>query len=97
MIIILLVAAIFGFVLSTTLFFKKSTKTVATRILGSFYFLLSVYALQAYIIDGGFLQHFRWFFLWPLLPYHLIFIPIYYYFKVIIKDEFKWHKAELIL
>ena len=97
MIIILLVAAIFGFVLSTTLFFKKSTNTVATRILGIFYFLLSVYALQAYIIDGGFLKHFRWFFLWPLLPYHLMFIPIYYYFKVIIKDEFNWHKAELIL
>ncbi|TDN87144.1 helix-turn-helix protein [Salegentibacter sp. 24] len=97
MIIILLIAAIFGFVLSTTLFFKESTNTIATRILGSFYFLLSVYALQAYIIDGGFLEHFKWFFLWPLLPYHLIFIPIYYYFKVIITDELKWNSGELIL
>ncbi|MGY5851454.1 helix-turn-helix domain-containing protein [Salegentibacter sp. F14] len=97
MIIILLIAAIFGFVLSTTLFFKKSTNTVATRILGSFYLILSVYALQAYIIDGGYLEHFTWFFLWPLLPYHLIFIPIYYYFKVIITDQLKWHKAELLL
>jgi AraC-like DNA-binding protein len=97
LILILLIAAIFGFVLSTTLFFKKSTNTVATRILGSFYFILSVYALQAYIIDGGYLEHFTWFFLWPLLPYHLIFIPIYYYFKVIITDQFKWNKAELIL
>ncbi|WP_373059500.1 helix-turn-helix transcriptional regulator [Zunongwangia sp. H14] len=97
MINILLIAAIFGFVLSTTLFFKKSTNTIATRILGSFYFLLSVYALQAFIIDGGYLEHFTWFFLWPLLPYHLIFIPIYYYFKVILTDQFKWDKAELIL
>lgn len=97
MVFILLIAAIFGFVLSTTLFFKKSTNTVATRILGSFYFLLSVYALQAFIIDGGYLEHFTWFFLWPLLPYHLLFIPIYYYFKIILTDQLKWHKAEFIL
>lgn len=97
MINILLIASIFGFVLSTTLFFKKSTNIVATRILGSFYFLLSVYALQAFIIDGGYLEHFTWFFLWPLLPYHLIFIPIYYYFKIILTDELKFHTAELIL
>lgn len=97
MILILLIAAIFGLVLSTTLFFKKSTNTFATRILGSFYFILSIYALQAYIIDGGYLQHFKWFFLWPLLPYHLIFIPIYYYFKVILTDQFKLDKTELFL
>lgn len=97
MIFILLIAAIFGFVLSTTLFFKRSTNTVATRILGSFYFLLSVYALQAFIIDGGYLQHCTWFFLWPLIPYNLIFIPIYYYFKVVLKDQLKWHNMELIL
>ena len=97
MIIILLIVAIFGFFLSITLFFKKSTNTMATHILGSFYFLLSVYTLQAYIIDGGFLEHFTWFFLWPLLPYHLIFIPIYYYFKVILTDQFKLDEAELIL
>lgn len=97
MILILLIAAIFGLVLSTTLFFKKSTNTVATQILGSFYFLLSVYALQAFIIDGGYLEHFTWFFLWPLLPYHLIFIPIYYYFKVVLTDRLKWHMAEIVL
>ncbi|SFG22222.1 transcriptional regulator, AraC family [Salegentibacter agarivorans] len=97
MIIILLLAAIFGFVLTTTLFFKKSVNKVATRILGSFYFLLSVYALQAFIIDGGYLEHFQWFFLWPLLPYNLIFIPIYYYFKVILTDHLSFDKTELIL
>ena len=97
MILILLIAAIFGFVLSTTLFLKKSTNTTATRILGSFYFILSVYALQAFIIDGGYLEHFTWFFLWPLLPYHLLFIPIYYYFKVILTDQLEWHQEELFL
>ncbi|MGY5847141.1 helix-turn-helix domain-containing protein [Salegentibacter sp. HM20] len=97
MVIFLFIAAIFGFILSVNLFLKTSTNILASRILGSFYFLLSVYVLQAFIIDGGYLQHFQWFFLWPLLPYHLIFIPIYYYFKVVITDEFKWDKAELIL
>ncbi|MDT0685928.1 helix-turn-helix domain-containing protein [Autumnicola psychrophila] len=97
MILILLIAAIFGFVLSTTLFLKKSTNTTATRILGSFYFLLSVYALQAYIIDGGYLEHFTWFFLWPLLPYNLLFVPIYYYFKVIITDQLEWQQEEIFL
>lgn len=97
MILILLIAAIFGFVLSTTLFLKKSTNTTATRILGSFYFLLSVYALQAYIIDGGYLEHFTWFFLWPLLPYNLLFVPIYYYFKVILTDQLEWQQEEIFL
>ena len=97
MIIILLIAAIFGFVLSTTLFLKKSTNTTATRILGSFYFLLSVYSLQAFIIDGGYLEHFTWFFLWPLLPYNLLFVPIYYYFKVILTDQLEWQLEEIVL
>lgn len=97
MIIILLIAAIFGFVLSTTLFLKKSTNTTATRILGSFYFLLSVYALQAFIIDGGYLENFTWFFLWPLLPYNLLFVPIYYYFKVILTDRLEWQLEEIVL
>ncbi|UZH56055.1 helix-turn-helix transcriptional regulator [Salinimicrobium tongyeongense] len=97
MIVILLIAAIFGFVLSTTLFFKRSTNTLATRILGSFYFLLSLYALQAYIIDGGYLEHFTWFFLWPLLLYHLIFIPIYYYFQVVLTDKLNWKNTDLLL
>ncbi|WP_286761068.1 helix-turn-helix transcriptional regulator [Salegentibacter sp. UBA1130] len=53
--------------------------------------------MQAYIIDGGYLEHFQWFFLWPLLPYNLIFIPIYYYFKVILTDHLSFDKTELIL
>ena len=97
MINILLIASIFGFVLSTLLFLKRSTNTKATYFLGSFYFLLSVYALQTYIIDGGNLDRFRWFFLWPLIPYNAIFIPVYYYFQTVFNDQFQWKKRQLIL
>lgn len=97
MIVILLIAAIFGFFLSITLFLKKTTNTTASRILGGFYFLLSVYVLQAYIIDGGYLEHFTWFFLWPLLLYNLLFVPVYYYFKVILIDKLEWHQEEIFL
>ncbi|SIQ20899.1 helix-turn-helix domain-containing protein [Maribacter ulvicola] len=94
---ILLIASIFGFVLTTLLFLKKSTQPKATIFLGSFYFLLSVYALQAYIIDGGHLTLCSWFFLWPLMLYNLFAVPIYFYFETIIADEFKWKKRYLIL
>ncbi|NNG09486.1 MAG: helix-turn-helix transcriptional regulator [Arenibacter sp.] len=94
---ILLLASIFGFVLTTLLFLKKSTQPKATMFLGSFYFLLSVYALQAYIIDGGHLAICTWFFLWPLILYNLFAVPIYFYFETIIADEFKWKKRYLIL
>ncbi|MBE7640865.1 helix-turn-helix domain-containing protein [Salegentibacter sp. BLCTC] len=97
MIIVLLLSSIFGFVLSSTLLLKGTTNTIATRILGCFYLLLSLYALHTYIYDGGYLEHFQWFFLWPLLLYNFIFIPIYYYFKVVLTDRLNWHKAELIL
>lgn len=97
MINLLLICAIFGFVLSSIIFFKKAADIVSARLLGCFYFLLSVYALQAYLIDGGYLENFQWFFLWPLLIYHLMFIPMYYYFKTTLNDQFKLHPAELLL
>lgn len=94
---ILLISSIFGFVLTTLLFLKKSTNTQATFFLGIFYFLLSVYALQAYIVDGGQLYKFTWFFLWPLAPYNLIAVPIYFYFQTIMEDRFKWKWGHLVL
>lgn len=97
MINILLIASIFGFTLSTILFLKKSTNTRATVLLGGFYFLLSVYAFQAYIIDGGHLDKAPWFFLWPLIPYNAIFVPIYFYFQIIFKDKLEWKKRYFIL
>lgn len=97
MILILLIASIFGFVLSTILFLKKTTNTKATLLLGSFYIILSIYAFHAYLLDGGYLDQFTWFFLWPLMLFHLIFIPIYYYFQVILTDTLTWHNAQLLL
>ena len=97
MIIILLIASIFGFVLSTLLFLKKSTNTSATFFLGSFYFILSIYALQTYIVDGGNLDKAKWFFIWPLIPYNALCIPIYYYFQAIFKDRIQWKKQQVFL
>ena len=94
---ILLISSIFGFVLTTVLFSKRSTNTQATVFLGSFYFLLSIYTLQAYIIDGGRLYKFTWFFLWPLVPYNLFAVPIYFYFQTIMEDRFKWKWGHLLL
>lgn len=94
---ILLIAAIFGFVLTTLLFLKKSTQPKAIISLGGFYFLLSVYALQAYIIDGGHLAKCSWFFLWPLMLYNLFAVPIYFYFETIMEDGLRWKKEYSIL
>jgi AraC-like DNA-binding protein len=95
---ILLIVSIFGFVLTTLLFFlEKSTNSKATVFLGSFYFLLSVYALQAYIVDGGHLLKFEWFFLWPLIPYNLFAVPVYFYFITVIEDKLVWKKEYFIL
>lgn len=79
------------------MFLKRSTHTKATFFLGSFYFLLSVYALQTYIVDGGYLNRFGWFFLWPLIPYNAICIPIYYYFQIVFKDRLHWHWTQIVL
>ncbi len=97
MINILLIASIFGFVLSTLLFLKRSTNTKATFFLGAFYLLLSIYTLQTYIVDGGHLDQYPWFFLWPLIPYNLFFVPIYYYFQVVFTDQLQWKKRQLLL
>ncbi len=94
---ILLISSIFGFVLTTLLFFKKSTQPKATFFLGCFYFLLSVYALQAFIIDGGYLEYAPWFFLWPLIPYNLFAVPIYFYFITVLEDRFRWKNSYLLL
>lgn len=65
--------------------------------MGGFYFLLSMYAFQAYIIDSGQLEKSSWFFLWPLAPYDAIFVPVFFYFQIIFKDRFVWKKRYLIL
>lgn len=94
---ILLIASIFGFVLTTLFFLKKSINSKATLFLGSFYLILSFYALHAYIIDGGRLETYPGFFLWPLVPFNLIYIPIYFYFITVIEDGFRWKNKYLLL
>ncbi len=49
------------------------------------------------MVDGGYLAHFTWCFLWPLLPFNLLIVPIYYYFQVILTDTLKWKKWHIIL
>lgn len=98
MINILLIASIFGFVLSTLLFLKRSSTHIkATIFLGSFYLLLSIYALQTYIVEAKYLDNFTWFFIWPLIPYNAIVIPIYYYFESIFRDQLQWKKRDLLV
>lgn len=97
MIIILLITAIFGFVLTSLFLFKKSTNTKATFFLGCFYFIMSVYVLQTYIVEAGHLHKFQWFFLWPLILYNLITVPIYFYFEAVLDDQFYWKKRYLLL
>jgi|GEM_PF-1019211 AraC-like DNA-binding protein len=94
---ILLIASIFGFVLTSILFFKKSTNAKAAFFLGSFYFIISMYALQTYVVNGNYLNQFSWFFIWPLLVYHLIYVLVYFYFVTVINDEFRWKNTYLIL
>lgn len=83
--------------LATLLFIKKSTNTKATVFLGSFFLILSFYALHAYVIDGGQLKTYPGFFLWPLIPFNLIFVPIFFYFVTTIEDQFRWKQEYLLL
>lgn len=56
-----------------------------------------MYAFQAYIIDSGQLEKSSWFFLWPLVPYDAIFVPIFFYFQIIFRDKLVWKKRYFIL
>lgn len=97
MILSLLIVAIFGIVLTTIFFFKRTKNPYSIRILRIFYFILSLYSLHIFINESGYLEHFTWFYLWLLILYNLLFIPIYYYFKVVIDDKLKFKLPELLL
>ncbi|SHJ67740.1 AraC-type DNA-binding protein [Arenibacter nanhaiticus] len=94
---ILLITSLFGIVLTSLFFFKKFTNTKATLFLGCFYFIISIYTLQTYVVEAGHLNQFSWFFLWPLILYNLIIVPIYFYFEALIEDKFLWKKEYLLL
>jgi AraC-like DNA-binding protein len=87
---ILLLASIFGFVLTSIIFSKTTGNKTSTFFLGGFYLLFSFYALQTYIINIGELAYVSYFFLWPIVPYNLICVPIYFYFTSVMEDGLTW-------
>ncbi len=94
---ILLVQALFGFILATLLIIKKGVANIPSLFLAIFYFIFSVYCFQTYIIENGLLKDFPWFYGWPLPLYALLHIPIYFYFIVVINGYFKWKWKYLLL
>ncbi|SDL50279.1 helix-turn-helix domain-containing protein [Kriegella aquimaris] len=94
---ILLISAIFGFVLITLLFYRRPVNITSTLFLAAFYFIFAIYALQTYVIVAGHLDRFPWFYAWPLPLYALISVPIYFYFITIFKDGFRWKWKYLLL
>jgi AraC-like DNA-binding protein len=94
---LLFLAGIFGLVLSTVFVFKKSTQSKASFFLGFFYVIISVYTLQTYVIEADLLNTYRWFYVWPLVVFNLIMVPIYFYFITILKDGFEWKNGYFLL
>ena len=88
--VVFLLVAIFGFILTALLLLKKNVNKLPQRFLALFYFIYSVYSFQTYIITKGLLEHFKWFYFWPLLLYSIITVPVYFYFKTIMEDTFRW-------
>ncbi|APQ19175.1 helix-turn-helix domain-containing protein [Maribacter hydrothermalis] len=94
---IFLLIAIFGFIITVLLLLKKNVNKLPQQFLALFYFIYSIYALQTFIVTDGLLAQFRWFYFWPLLLYSIITIPVYFYFKTIMEDKFKWKWQYLLL
>lgn len=88
--VVFLLVAIFGFILTALLLLKKNVNKLPQQFLALFYFIYSVYSFQTYIITEGLLEHFKWFYFWPLLLYSIITVPVYFYFKTIMEDTFRW-------
>ncbi|MGJ8714072.1 MAG: helix-turn-helix domain-containing protein [Maribacter stanieri] len=97
--VVFLLVAIFGFILTALLLLKKNVNKLPQRFLALFYFIYSVYSFQTYIITEGLLEHFKWFYFWPLLLYSIITVPVYFYFKTIMEDTFrrKWQYIFLFI
>lgn len=94
---LLLAAAIFGFILVTLILLKRSVNKPATIFLASFYLIFSIYCLQTFIIEQDYLQNLRWFYGWPLIIYSLTPIPFYFYYISICYDGFQWKNWYFIL
>ncbi len=94
---VFLLIAIFGLILTALILLKKDVNKLPQQFLAFFYFIFSLYNLQTYIITDGLLTQFRWFYFWPLLPYSIITVPIYFYFKSVMDDKFIWKWQYLLL
>jgi len=94
---VFLLIAIFGFILTALILLKKDVNKLPQQFLAFFYFIFSLYNLQTYIITDGLLTQFKWFYFWPLLPYSIITVPVYFYFKTVMDDKFIWKWQYLLL
>lgn len=94
---ILLIVAILGLILSTLFFTKRDGFKKSTFFLGAFYFIISLYCFQTWVIESRLLLYWKWFYVWPLPLYALLAPALYFYFISIIADEFRWKWSFLIL
>lgn len=94
---ILLVVSIFGLLLTTILLSKKDGFTDSTRFLAAFYFIISLYCFQTWVIETNRLLQWQWFYGWPLPIYALLAPSLYFYYLSIIKDQFRWSWRYLFL
>jgi AraC-like DNA-binding protein len=94
---ILLIVSIFGLLLTTLFLSKRDGFTDSTRFLAIFYFIISLYCFQTWVIESKRLLEWQWFYAWPLPIYALMAPALYFYFLSIIKDQFKWSWRYTIL
>lgn len=94
---VFLVTALFGFVLVSMLFIKKSVNRTSTLFLAAFYLFISIFYLQIYVIESGLLSKMTWFYAWPLPLYTLIPISLFFYFKTSFNNRFQWKPIYLLL
>lgn len=94
---ILLIVSIFGLLLTTLFLSKRDGFTDSTRFLAIFYFIISLYCFQTWVIETKRLLEWQWFYAWPLPIYALMAPALYFYFLSIIKDQFKWSWRYTIL
>lgn len=96
-IIVFLIAAVFGLVLVSMLLLKKSVNRTSTLFLAGFYLFISIFYLQAYVVESGLLSKMTWFYVWPLSLYTLIPIALFFYFVTSFNDYFKWKPIYFLL
>lgn len=87
---LLLITAIFGFVLASLFFLAKTENKKATLFLAAYFFLTSVNNLQIFIFEANLFAKATWFYGWPLLLFMLIPVALFFYFLSSIKEQIVW-------